>query len=148
MTKREIILVSTTALLMSVPLAIVAHRNYQVPTLPSKAYDWQALEVITTKTGERRNLFDSPTKTLANIECHVTTLNAGVQSHAAHQHPDEELIIIKEGIVEVLVNGELKRVGPGSVIFQATNTLHSLKNAGDTKASYHVIRWVSSATPK
>jgi XRE family transcriptional regulator, regulator of sulfur utilization len=148
MTKREFSLVSITALLMCIPLAIVAHRNYQATSLPSTVFDWAAIEVIATKNGERRNFFDTPTQTLKNLECHVTTLNANELSHQAHQHPDEELIIVKEGTVEVLVNGEMKKVGPGSIVFQASNTLHSLKNAGTTRASYYVIRWISSDTPK
>ncbi len=60
-----------------------------------------------------------------------------------YKHPDEEVIIIKEGTVESLVNGQLKRVGPGSVIFQASNQLHSIRNVGNTQAVYHVFKWNS-----
>lgn len=148
MTKREFTLVGLTVLIMCIPLAIVANRNYQVTTLSSKAYDWTALEVIPTKVGERRNFFDAPTLTLDNLECHATTLNAGEAAHAPHQHPDEELIIVKEGTIEVLVNGETKTVGPGSIIFQASNTLHGIKNVGETRATYHVIRYITTKTPK
>jgi quercetin dioxygenase-like cupin family protein len=74
---------------------------------------------------------------------HITTLNPGLSSHAPHKHPDEEVIIIKEGIVESLVNGQLRRVGPGSVVFQAANQLHGITNVGDTPATYHVIKWNS-----
>ena len=147
MTKREIKLVLITALIMCIPLGIIAHKNYQLTTLASTAFDWNSIKATTTKTGERRNFFDSPTVTLDNIECHVTTLNSGETSHKPHQHPEEELIIVKEGSVEVLVNGELKTVGPGSVIFQASNTLHGIKNAGTEPAVYHAIKWRSSKTP-
>lgn len=62
--------------------------------------------------------------------------------------PDEELVIIREGTVESTVNGIVKRVGPGSVIFQASNQLHGLKNVGTTKAVYHVIKWKTAKTPR
>jgi mannose-6-phosphate isomerase-like protein (cupin superfamily) len=39
------------------------------------------------------------------------------------------------------VNGQLQRVGPGSVIFQASNQMHSIRNVGSTPATYHVIQW-------
>ena len=52
-------------------------------------------------------------------------------------------MIVKEGTVESLVNGELKRVGPGSIIFQAANQMHGLRNVGDGPATYHVIKWNS-----
>jgi hypothetical protein len=37
----------------------------------------------------------------------------------------------------------MKRVGPGSVIFQASNQLHGIRNVGQTAAVYHVIKWNS-----
>jgi quercetin dioxygenase-like cupin family protein len=85
---------------------------------------------------------------LDELELHVTTLNPGQASHPPHQHPNEELVIIREGTIEALVQGEWKRVGPGSVIFNASNQLHGLKNVGDTPATYHVINWTSATTPK
>ena len=54
---------------------------------------------------------------------------------------------VREGTVESLVNGQQRRVGPGSVIFQASNQEHGIKNVGETPAVYHVIRWNSSKPP-
>lgn len=67
-------------------------------------------------------------------------------SHPPHQHPEEEIIIVKEGTVEVLVDSKLQTVGPGSVIFQAANHLHNIKNVGKTPATYFAIQWRSSKT--
>ena len=50
---------------------------------------------------------------------------------------------MKEGTVEALVNGEQKRVGTGSVIFQASNQLHGIRNVGTGPATYHVVNWSS-----
>jgi quercetin dioxygenase-like cupin family protein len=74
---------------------------------------------------------------------HVTTLNPGQAPHPPHQHANEELIIVKEGTVEFLLNGEWKKAGPGSVIFVASNQLHGLRNPGPAPATYHVISWTS-----
>jgi mannose-6-phosphate isomerase-like protein (cupin superfamily) len=109
----------------------------------SAAFDWNAIPVTTTTNGSVRHFFKAPTATLDELECHVTTLKPGMASHAPHKHANEELIIIREGTVETLVNGEWKRVGPGSVIFNASNVLHGLRNVGDTPAVYHVISWYS-----
>jgi mannose-6-phosphate isomerase-like protein (cupin superfamily) len=109
----------------------------------SAVFDWTQLPVRTTAKGETRRVCRAPTATLDELECHITTLNPGEIAHPAHQHPDEELLIIKEGTVEALVNGEMKRVGAGSVIFQAANQMHSIRNVGDTPATYHVIKWNS-----
>lgn len=116
--------------------------------LVSRVFDWQKLEVEPTKTGERRAVVDSPTTTLANFECHVTTLQAGVAAHAAHRHPDEEIILVKEGTLDVTINGVTTRAGAGSIFFYGSNDEHGMRNAGDTMASYYVIRVVTDITPK
>ncbi|GAB3868233.1 hypothetical protein GCM10028824_12540 [Hymenobacter segetis] len=146
LTKRELNLVGLTALLMCIPMAIVASQNRLPGPLPSSVFEWNDYKAVPTKVGERRPFFDSPTETLDNLEVHATTLNPGEYAHPAHQHPDEELMIVREGTVEALVNGELKRVGPGSLIFQAPNKMHSIKNVGTTRATYHVLRWRTSKT--
>jgi XRE family transcriptional regulator, regulator of sulfur utilization len=113
------------------------------PALSSSIYDWTAMQVESTNVGARRTVFRSPTATLDELECHITTLNPGHASHAPHRHPEEEIIVVKEGTVESLVNGTLQRVGPGSVIFQASNQEHAIRNVGDTPATYHVFSWKS-----
>ncbi len=110
--------------------------------LGSTAVSWEEIQARPL-SGRARQVFKDPTATLDELEMHVTTLPAGQTSHPPHKHPDEELIIVKEGTVEALVNGVTKRLGPGSVIFQAANQMHGLRNAGDTPAVYHVIRWNS-----
>jgi quercetin dioxygenase-like cupin family protein len=114
----------------------------------SVALEWNDVPVKQEEVRAVRQFFRAPTATLNELELHVTTLPAGATSHAPHKHPNEELVIIKEGIVEVLVDGQKKRVGPGSVVFNASNQMHSLNNVGDGPATYHVINWTSAATPR
>jgi quercetin dioxygenase-like cupin family protein len=116
--------------------------------LGSGVYDWAKLAVKPTKTGERRDVFDTPTTTLTNFECHVTTLQPGIAPHASHHHADEEIMLVKEGVMEVTLGSATTRAGPGSIIFAASNQEHGWRNAGDTPATYYVIRIVTDATPK
>jgi quercetin dioxygenase-like cupin family protein len=109
----------------------------------SRIFLWDSLKVEKTGVGERRHVVRLPTATLDELEMHITTLNAGQQSHPPHQHVAEELIIIKEGTLESFVNGEYRRVGPGSIVFQASNQPHSIRNVGAGPATYHVVQWQS-----
>ena len=131
----------------AVTLGAVAAQT-QTPFMRSSLFEWNAVPAKQTEVGASRQFFRSPTATLDELELHVTTLNPGLSSHAPHKHPNEELVIIKEGTVEALVKGEWIKAGPGSVIFNASNELHALKNVGTTPATYHVINWRTPATQK
>lgn len=120
----------------------------QAPVMGSAVFDWNSIHATPTEVGSVRSFFKARTATLDELEMHVTTLKPGMTSHPPHQHPNEELIIVMQGTVETLSNGEWKRVGPGSVIFNASNQLHGLRNAGAGEAVYHVINWKSATTPE
>jgi uncharacterized cupin superfamily protein len=94
-----------------------------------------------TPTGEVRSLCKASTATVDQLEMHVTTLNPGLESHPPHRHVNEELIILREGECETLSDGKWVKVGPGSVVFNASNSLHGFRNVGTTPATYHVINW-------
>jgi quercetin dioxygenase-like cupin family protein len=108
--------------------------------LPSVVLDWSQVPSKPTAVGERRDFVDGPTATFANFECHATTLDAGEAPHGAHRHVDEEVIIVKEGVVEVTINGRAQHAGPGSLVFIASNDLHGLRNNSTARATYHVLR--------
>jgi len=117
------------------------------PVLASTLWEWSALAVKPTKTGERREVVNSPTRTLVSYQCHLTTLNPGQAPHAGHNHPDEEIMVVKDGLMEATVGGEVHRLGPGDMLFVASGEEHGWRNAGDTVATYYVIRFISTTTP-
>jgi quercetin dioxygenase-like cupin family protein len=124
-------------------LGTAAVAQQQTRVLPSSVFDWNAMAVRQTEFGSSRQIVRTPTVTLDELEMHFTTLNPGQTSHAPHTHVNEELIIMREGTVETLSNGEWKKLGPGSVIFNASNQLHGIRNVGTTPAAYHVVNWSS-----
>jgi XRE family transcriptional regulator, regulator of sulfur utilization len=140
LTKRDFFVALIAA---SFTLCTVAFVRAGAPVMGSAVFDWNKLEAKPTNVGQTRKVFQAPTATLDELECHITTLNPGVASHPPHKHPDEELLVIKEGTVESLVNGQWQRLGPGSIIFQAANQEHTIRNAGTTTATYHVFKWNS-----
>lgn len=127
----------------SLALVCTAVASGQPKVQSSTVWDWTAMKSEPTKVGSVRHVVQTPTATLDELEIHITTLNPGETPHPPHKHPAEELLVVKEGTVESLVNGQLKRVGPGSIVFQASNQMHSIKNVGTGPATYHVIQWKS-----
>jgi len=120
---------------------VAAQNAAQKAVAKSTVFEWANLQAQPIEIGARRSVMRAPTPTLDELEIHITTLNPGAVSHPPHRHPEEELLIVKEGTVETLQNGKTSRLGPGSVIFHSSNDLHNIRNAGATPATYHVIQW-------
>lgn len=131
----------------AVPLVATAVAGQRSGILHSAAIDWNEVPAKQSDVRLLREFLRGPTATLEELEIHVSTLPPGQSSHAPHTHPNEELVIVKEGTVEAFSNGEWKRLGPGSVIFNASNEPHAIRNVGTGPATYHVINW-RSAPPK
>jgi len=144
-TRRDAVVASLT---FAVTVALGAVVQPQTTVMHSKVFDWNTLTAAKTAVGESRQVVRAPTPTLDELEMHITTLNPGQTSHPPHQHPNEELIIIREGAVETLSLGEWKRLGPGSIIFNASNELHGIRNVGTGPATYHVVNWTSPGMKK
>jgi quercetin dioxygenase-like cupin family protein len=116
----------------------------------SAVISWDEIQarIKPTKTGQRRDVFDAPTPTLDRFHCHITTLNPGENTGALHRHPQEEIVIVKEGTLEINIDGKKQTAGPGSMIFYAANENENMTNVGKTPATYYVLQWYTALTPK
>jgi quercetin dioxygenase-like cupin family protein len=142
-TRRDLVIAAVSIVATCCAFAAAAPKT---PALGWAVYNWNSIPVVKTPVGETRQFVRAPTATLNQLEIHATTLNPGLQSHPPHRHANEEVIIVDQGTVEAYGEGKWTRVGPGSVIFNAANTLHAIRNAGDTPATYHVVSFTTPAT--
>ena len=139
-TRRDIV-VAGIAACATLAVAVWADTPLK-PVMHSSVFNWSDFKVETTKYGARRAVFDGRTATLDQLACHITTLNPGQVPHAAHHHPEEELLVVKEGTLQVMQNGVTNQAGPGAIIFQASNEWHGLRNIGPTPVTYYVFKFV------
>ena len=133
----------TALVASSITLACVSVAQEPGKLLDSTAWSWEAMIAKKTEVGELRHVVREPTRTLDELEMHITTLNPHTASHTPHTHPNEEMVIVKEGTLRAHVNGRESVVGPGSVLFFASMQPHAVQNIGDTPATYFVINWAS-----
>jgi quercetin dioxygenase-like cupin family protein len=143
-TKRDLFVAALTA---CTTLACVSLANEGNPILDSTAWKWEDVAARDTDVGQYRQVVRQRTRTLEELEMHITTLKPRTASHAPHTHPNEEMVIVREGTLQAHVNGKEIVVGPGSVLFFASMQPHAVQNIGDTPATYHVINWKTAATP-
>lgn len=139
-TRRDLVVISVTIISGLAVLALAQSAPRLM--MHSSVFQWSDLKVVPTKTGERRPVFDASTPLLANLECHITTLNPGQAPHPSHRHPEEELMIVREGSLETIQEGRTNVVTVGGIIFQAANEQHGLRNTGTNCATYYVIKIV------
>ena len=127
MTRRDLTLLSAGL--------IAASAKAQKATLPSRTYRFE--ELVLKGTG--RAVFDGLTHSGFHVDLHETELASGAAPHAPHKHEHEEIVMIREGTLEVTIEGHVTIARPGSVVYAASNDMHGWKNVGTTKAQYFVI---------
>lgn len=76
-----------------------------------------------------------------NIGCeiHVSYMKPGTPHEPEEKHPHSEIWLAREGRIELMLNGVSHILGPGDVGIAVAGTLHWVRNAGDTVASYYVV---------
>jgi quercetin dioxygenase-like cupin family protein len=105
----------------------------------SQAFPFESLEMRKNTNGVSRPVIQGVLATGEAVEVHETTLLPGHMPHPPHKHRHSEFMMIRDGDVEFDNNGKKQRVGPGGVIFAASNVMHGLTNLGDVPANYFVI---------
>jgi quercetin dioxygenase-like cupin family protein len=108
-------------------------------SMPSASYAFAELPLQILDDAEMRRVLKGKLATGEALEVHETTLPPGRAPHAPHRHLHSEMWLIREGTVELTVNGKSSRLGPGSVGLVHSNDEHGIKNVGTGAATYFVV---------
>jgi mannose-6-phosphate isomerase-like protein (cupin superfamily) len=140
-TRREVLfllpgLVSSAVALEALPSQGTSSQDN---SLPSAAYSFGELPVSKSNGAEFRPVLKGKLATGESLEVHETTLAPGGMPHPPHHHVHSEMWLIREGTVQLTINGTSHVMGPGSVGFVHSNDEHGIKNVGTTPATYFVV---------
>jgi cation diffusion facilitator family transporter len=91
--------------------------------------------------GDHHVYFDGPTDQLSVMVAGSLRLNSGASPHPPHQHPEEEFLLVTEGTGEILVDGKINKVGPGSMMYCRGNALHGIENTGTEPMLFYYYKW-------
>jgi mannose-6-phosphate isomerase-like protein (cupin superfamily) len=134
LTRRNMCLLLST-LATSSSLGVAAENS----KLPSKVYRFEDLPVRKNGGNESRPLLSGALHDGKYLESHETLLAPGAMPHPPHHHLHEEMFLVRDGTIETTIRDQSTRIGPGSVMFVASNEEHSIRNVGATPAQYFVV---------
>ena len=126
------------ALALPAMFAALANAD-EAKVLPSAMFPFDKLPVNKGEGADYRSVMKGKLVTGESIEVHETTLGVGNMPHPPHRHEHSEIWLIREGLVELLVEGKTTQMGPGSVGFVKSNDEHGIKNVGKVPAIYFVV---------
>jgi len=118
---------------------LIATAQAQRSLLQGRAYRFEDLTVKGNPDHPTRAVLDGLTHTGFRVHVHETELAPGSAPHPPHHHDHEEMIMIREGTLEVTIAGNATQLGPGSVAFVASNLEQGWRNVGSTRAHYFVV---------
>lgn len=122
-------------------LLAAARAGAEASILPSKCYAFDELPAKTNPANhmETRDVFRGKTQTGCPLALHISTLPPGQMPHPPHHHVHEEMMLIKEGLLQFTIAGKTCTVKTGAVVYINSNEEHGMKNIGDTPARYFVV---------
>jgi quercetin dioxygenase-like cupin family protein len=122
--------------LVATPLQTAADKKGVMAT---KAFRFEDLQMRESGPIRIYQIFIGTTHTGFMLDMHESELAAGQVPHAPHRHAHEELVLMREGTLEVTIAGKMTELGPGSGIYVASNEDHGYRNSGAVPAKYFVL---------
>ena len=110
-----------------------------MPASPSASFAFDDMPLQGSDHAQVRAILRGKLATGEPLEAHETTLPPNGYPHPPHHHLHSEMWLIREGTVELTINGTTHRLGAGGVGFVHSNEEHGIKNVGTGPATYYVV---------
>lgn len=107
-------------------------------TLKECVSEFDPARIESTKVGYQywfvgKEFLDGRTLKMTVVKPHAAT-------HPPHRHAEDEFFFVLEGSAEVILNGETRVVHPYASFYCPSDSLHGIRNPGDTELKYLVIK--------
>ena len=89
--------------------------------------------------GQSRDIVHAALVSGEAVGIHESMQMPGTKPNRPHTIQHSEFILVRKGTLAFEHDGLTEKAGPGSIIYVAYGTLHTVRNIGDTPAEYVVI---------
>lgn len=139
-----------TILLAIIPaILVISGRLYAQTaagdTLTGQVAVWGQRPAVTSHGVTKRSLLHGATRDLSQLDVRSMTLDTGVII-AAYEADVDELIIVREGKLDISFGESGKLLGPGGVALFPAGEKYSLENGDRTPVTYYLFRFRSKGT--
>ena len=115
--------------------------------LQSAIYEYKDLNVEKSKGREYIPVFEGTTSNGQHMTMHESGVAPGGVVHEMYSHPGDEMFLVREGTLEVEMEGKRSQVGPGGVAYIASNTRYAIRNTSQAWTRYFVFLFGPSHPP-
>ncbi len=122
-------------------LAAIAGAATAGPKIPNSTIGQDQAKLSKEAFGDLRIYFEGPTEQVKSMTAGSLLLKPGMSPHPPHQHPEEEFMVITQGMGEISMEGKITKVGPGSMMYSAAGRLHGIVNTGKTPLLFYFYKW-------
>jgi mannose-6-phosphate isomerase-like protein (cupin superfamily) len=130
-------------LLESLAAVLAAGTTLQAAEVQCALLDPNQVKSETHPFGSQRIYCDGSTAGLKSLVVGSLVLKPGEQPHPPHTHPDEEILLVTEGLGQITMNGKPSNVGPGSLMYVTPNYLHGILNTGTSPLTFYFVKWIA-----
>jgi (S)-ureidoglycine aminohydrolase len=132
------IYVSYLILIVCLPVVAEAQRS---DSLLSGVYSWQTFHTKHNGQATEQSILKGRTQALSHFEIITKTILPG--SFEKGGAKGDELIIVKEGVLQVQQNDSMHLIGFGGIAFTMAGDSYLLKNKSATSATYYLLKYLS-----
>jgi len=109
--------------------------------LPNGTLDAPQAKVTHETFGDLAIYFNGSTEQVGSMTAGSLRLKPGMSPHPPHQHPEEEFMVITEGLGEIMVEGKTTKVASGSMMYCAGGKTHGIVNTGAKPLLFYFYKW-------
>jgi mannose-6-phosphate isomerase-like protein (cupin superfamily) len=122
-------------------LAPVALFGAGKSTIPNATLGEGQAKLTREPFGDLRIYFSGATDQVQSMTAGSLRLKPGKSPHSPHEHSEEELMIVTEGMGEIILEGRVTKVAPGCMMYCAAGRVHGITNTGKSPLLFYFYKW-------